>query len=401
MNKSREIAIIADDRKSLKIAIDDLSTDDITIIEESVIKNIDNVLLVLRENATVFPKRKFMYQHNLKMLFSFSLFKNIGWNAVMKRVETLNRIDKIERSYEKSILDFNKEDFEKMYRDLMVVGLNSYTVQVDLKHCFDFIQFSTDVNEKYDIGLEITSVSFTDIKKLYAQKVEIKDSILDYSEFMNILKYPMIPADIRLGMLFDYKGIGFKDSSVMDIRFQDFLFEKDSAYLVVSEGDSSRRISFHGEEADVLKCLIDIQKFELEKAIWNATGERFFTSSAAVIYNINLKKKVEKIISPVTFSAFKKRYNKFLNQLNDESLKHKLKRKIIRKNGFANAVCERIENGESFYTSIIKTMYQFNEINEEQYKSYLEDSDLIDSLKYRKAKAKVMIFGDPNITNAK
>lgn len=322
------------------------------------------------------PYKKLKYDHDIKMSWVISLIQNNTISLAKKVLMIYSKLDKFERSYKKSIINFSDRDMAELYRDWLADGITSaYNVKRNIEYIYDLIDFCKKKNEEHQNNLNL-KIFIND--RINPTIFQLQVPVLKYKKFLDFLGNEKYSIDARLILYFMFKGAQLKVNSdeLSNIRFNDIDFH--NRIINIKGFKGNKFLPIFDEELHFLRLVLIAKKHEIEQI-----SNKYNIYCPPEKYYIFLKqRKLSEGITPISPAVLRHRFTQDLVNLSPKEDRKFLGYKSITYSGFANEFKHKLNEGETSTDAIFKTMYQFSMIDNK----ILDDYTKVNPTLYTKVK---------------
>ena len=306
-----------------------------------------------------FITKRYKFDHNLKILFigEYSKIRS-SKISILPYKRTFEDIEQMELKFNKSVLDFNKEDIEKMIEHFRNENINYLTYRYTIKSIDRFLKFAQDGFSKFtDINLS-KDWNYEEVIKIIPE-AERPSTLVSYETIMEIA-YSEGSIQNAIVPILIFEGV--KSSRVPETNELTRIKKDDiEGNFVHVTGDYDRIIELTDEEAEYL----DIAKKTNEILKFGKSGSGRFISLKETGYLIRSTGENQKSLT-ISEAAIQKRLRTIRSDFENLLGDNEFTTKSIRTSGMVHWIDKLIEQGVEQKPAIYQTLIRFGDITEEE-----------------------------------
>lgn len=330
-------------------------------------------------NLEELPYRILKYNHDLKMSYVIKQLIIKGVSSATRTLIMLSSIDKYERAYKKSVINFNQLDMNTLVDDWLAAGTSSpYNIARGLQELYELIAFCREKNIEYNSGLEIHELH--ELKGVLTQGAIKNRNYLTHDKLLTLLDNPKYSLDARMILYLVYKGAVLKNTEdeLTTIRLCDIDIIERRIYI--ENGIKGYKyLPIYDDEIQFIRKFKRMREIQIHESLMLDYKLEYPVEK---MYIFMKRRYFSTGIAPVTAKILRYRLKTELTELAPEEEKRLIGLKNIVNSGFASEYTHRINEGEDSMDSIMETMWQFSDIEEKE----LEDYSKVDHNLYTRKK---------------
>lgn len=340
-------------------------------------------LFLFQENRKKFeelPYRILKYNHDFKMSYVINELIVKGIYIATRTMIMLSSIDKYERSYKKSVINFDQSDMDRLADDWLAAGTSSpYNIARGLHEVYKLIDFCRNKNIEYNSGLEIHELQE---RSGMLTKGAIKNkNYLTRDKLLTLLENPKYSLDARMILYLLYKGavLTSTGNELANIKLCDI--DIAGKHIYIEKGiKGSKYLPIHDDEIKFIRKFKKLRENQLRKSLILDYKMQYPVEK---MYIFMKRRDFSTGIAPVKLRVLRYRFRTELINLVSKEEKRLIGFKNIVNSGFASEYTYKIDNGKDPMDSIMETMRQFSDIGEKELDDYSKvNHDLYTRKKY-------------------
>ncbi|WP_347283987.1 hypothetical protein [Lactobacillus taiwanensis] len=320
-----------------------------------------------KENLKELPYRILKYNHNLKMSYVINQLLVKGISTATRSLIILSSIDKYERSYKKSVINFTQSDMNNLTDDWLATGTSSsYNIARGLQELYKLIAFCREKNIKYDSGLEIHELP--EVDKMLTKGAIKNKNYLSHDKLLTFLNNPKYSLEARMILYLIYKGAVLTSTGdeLGNIRLCDI--DVAGKRIYIEKGfKGSKYLPIHESELQFIRKFKKMKEIQIRESLILDYKMEYPVEE---MYIFMKRREFSVGIEPVKTRTLRYRLNTELTNLASKEERRLIGLKNIINSGFASEYTYKIDNGKDPMDSLMETMRQFSDIGEGELEDY-------------------------------